>query len=86
MARRYVYFYLLKDDFDEVADTISTHIEYWMNLELAEYAAGPFSDRSGGMVVFASDDMTQAQNIIKNDPFMKEGLINSKWIKEWVLE
>ena len=47
---------------------------------------GPFADRSGGLIIFDSTDIDNATDIIKNDPFTINDLLESKWIKEWIPE
>jgi len=39
-----------------------------------------------GMIAFESDSLEKAVEIAHNDPFVSQGLLESKWIKEWVME
>ena len=47
---------------------------------------GPFDDRSGGLISFFVANLHDAKEIILQDPFMLEDLVEQYWIKEWALE
>jgi len=47
---------------------------------------GPFGDRTGGLISFVAPSLQEAMEITLQEPFILEGLIEQKWIKEWVLE
>ncbi len=46
------------------------------------YAKGPFTDHSGGLVIYKVDNLDEAKTIIENDPVIRE---NSReyLLKEW---
>jgi uncharacterized protein YciI len=46
---------------------------------------GPFADRTGGLITFAAASLEDAQDIIMHDPFVREQLIEQRWIKEWLI-
>jgi uncharacterized protein YciI len=50
------------------------------------YLGGPFADRSGGLIIFEAKDINDANNIINNDPFTMNDVLESRWIKEWMPE
>jgi uncharacterized protein YciI len=62
------------------------HVDYWKSKKLDDYQGGPFSDRSGGLITFAAENLERANEIIKNDPFILNDLIDQNWIKEWLPE
>ncbi|MGZ6589229.1 MAG: YciI family protein, partial [Solirubrobacteraceae bacterium] len=62
------------------------HAAYWHGLELREYLGGPFADRSGGLVSFETDSHDDAAQIVADDPFVREGLVECSWVKEWKVE
>jgi uncharacterized protein YciI len=60
------------------------HIEYLERLDQQGkiFGRGPFSDGSGGMVVYIADTLEEAQFMAKNDPHVVEQV---RWLelKEW---
>ena len=76
------YIYFMKDDPDRVAAVAPEHAAYWRGLELREYLGGPFADRSGGLISFEVD----AHDDVAHDPFVREGLVERNWVKEWKVE
>jgi hypothetical protein len=39
-------------------------------LELSGYLGGPFSDHSGGLILFEGDSLGHAQRLVARDPFL----------------
>ncbi|MBI5639190.1 MAG: hypothetical protein HZA17_02075 [Nitrospirae bacterium] len=85
MAKRFVFFYLMKHDPEGIRAVVPEHVAYWHNLILADYLGGPFSDKSGGLITFSADDADEATSIVSADPFITHDLIEQKWIKEWTV-
>lgn len=83
---RFVYFYVNRDDPEKLRQTVPTHVRYWNTLNLAGYMGGPFGDRTGGLISFLAASLHEATEIILQDPFLLEDLVEQYWIKEWVLE
>jgi len=83
---RFAYFYLMRDGDERVRVAVPRHVSYWKELQLGDYAGGPFRDRTGGLITFAAPGRPQAQEIVETDPFVSEDLIESYWLKEWVPE
>ena len=86
MSKKYAYFYLMKKEPEKIEKIIPQHIEYWQILNIDGYLGGPFADRSGGLITFTSDNIDQAMEIVKKDPFYREDLLAYRWIKEWLVE
>lgn len=84
--KRFIYFYFNRFDPDKIKRVVPTHVEYWKTAGLKEYQGGPFGDRSGGLISFSAPSLEEATAIVLQDPFIKEELIDQKWIKEWVPE
>jgi uncharacterized protein YciI len=40
----------------------------------------------GGLITFSASSLEEASEIIQRDPFVREGLIDQNWIKEWLAE
>jgi uncharacterized protein YciI len=80
---RFSYFYFMKDDPGRVRAVVPEHTAYWRGLELPDYRGGPFADRDGGLITFTSDSDQDAEHLVANDPFLREGLLRSHWLKEW---
>ena len=80
------YIYFMKDDPDRVAAVAPEHAAYWRRLELREYLGGPFADRSGGLISFETDSPDDAVQLVADDPFVRQGLVERSWVKEWKVE
>lgn len=46
------------------------------------FGKGPFTDGSGGMIIFLADSLEEAEVLIKNDPVIIENT-RSYRLKEW---
>jgi len=44
---------------------------------------GPFSDNSGSMSLLEGIDADEARSLVKDDPFMKNGVFVLEEIREW---
>lgn len=84
--KRFVYFYFNRNEPDKVRQVVPAHVQYWQAANLNGYIGGPFGDRTGGLISFLASNLEEATNIVQQDPFVLEGLIEQKWIKEWLLE
>jgi uncharacterized protein YciI len=80
-----VFFYTMENEPELVKGLVPEHIKYWTNLDLAGYKGGPFSDHTGGLITFLSDDLESANKIINKDPFVKAQVISAKHIKIWIV-
>ena len=81
---RVLFFYLMHDGPDRVAQAAPRHAQYWQELALPGYLGGPFADRSGGLITFEADSAHQADRLVQADPFLHEGLLRTWWLKEWL--
>ncbi|MGZ4314656.1 MAG: YciI family protein [Gaiellaceae bacterium] len=78
----WAYFYLMKDDPARVRETAPQHAQYWKQTDVSE-RGGPFSDRSGGLIVFEAPSEGAAQATIGGDPFQRAALLEQWWLKAW---
>jgi uncharacterized protein YciI len=85
-AKRFIYFYFNRNEPEKVRQTVPAHIGYWKRADLKGYMGGPFGDRTGGMISFIASGIQEATEIIQQDPFILEDLVDQNWIKEWILE
>jgi uncharacterized protein YciI len=76
----------MKREPEKIQNIVPAHVDYWKSKKLDDYQGGPFSDRSGGLITFAAENLERANEIIKNDPFILNDLIDQNWIKEWLPE
>ncbi|HYU92137.1 MAG TPA: YciI family protein [Actinomycetota bacterium] len=83
---RVLYLYWMKNDPDRVRTIAPEHASYWRDLGLPGYLGGPLADRSGGLITFEADSLEQAEGIIAADPFVREELLESSVVKEWMPE
>lgn len=86
MAKRFVYFYLNRNEPERIRLVVPAHVQYWKTANLQGYMGGPFGDRTGGLISFVALNLEEATMIILQDPFLLEDLIADKWIKEWSIE
>lgn len=85
-GRRFVYFYFNRNEPERIRQVVPAHVAYWKRAGLDGYMGGPFADRSGGLISFSAGSMEEANDIVSQDPFVTEDLIQQKWIKEWIVE
>lgn len=83
---RFLYFYLMKDAPELVRAVAPRHAAYWRELQLPNYLGGPFADRSGGLVTFETDSAAEAEHLVADDPFVREDLLESSWVKGWMVD
>jgi uncharacterized protein YciI len=83
---RFLYFYLMGHDEEHVRRSAADHAEYWRSLDLPEYLGGPFVDRTGGLITFDAADESEARSLVRDDPFVREGLILQSWVTPWATE
>ena len=86
MEKRFVDFYLMKSARERIPQVVPAHVAYWKKAHLKDYMAGPFADRTGGLILFTAADLGIAKKIADNDPFVLENLIEASWVKEWTPE
>jgi uncharacterized protein YciI len=83
---QFVFLYFMKPLQETVREIVPLHVQYWKTRELNRYSGGPFADRSGGLISFETTDLARATELVDADPFVIHGLIERKWIKEWLPE
>lgn len=86
MAKKFVYFYFMKNMPEKIGEVVPLHIAYWKKQNLENYSGGPFADRTGGLIMFESSGIEKAIELTENDPFVEQDVIDSKWVKEWIQE
>lgn len=83
---RFLFFYLMNNEPGRVRDVAPRHAAYWQDLALSGYLGGPFADRSGGLITFEARSAGQAEEFVNGDPFLRQGLLGSWWLEEWLPE
>lgn len=83
---RFLYFYLMRDAPDRVDSAAPEHAAYWRDRGLGHYLGGPFADRSGGLITFDVASAAEAERLVADDPFVREDLLEGRWVKEWVID
>ena len=51
-----------------------------------DYLGGPFADRSGGLITFQAGSIPEAERLVAHDPFVREDLLERRWVKEWITD
>jgi uncharacterized protein YciI len=85
-GKRFVYFYFNRNEPEKIRQVVPAHVGYWKSANVKGYMGGPFGDRTGGLISFVAPSLQDATEIILQDPFIREDLVEQKWIKEWLLE
>jgi uncharacterized protein YciI len=80
---KFAFFYFMVQESESIADAVPRHVRYWGTYRPPGYMGGPFADRSGGLIVFEASSLASADELVQNDPFVKEGLLARSWLKEW---
>jgi len=83
---RFAYVYFMKGDPERVQAVAPQHVAHWRKLGLHEYLGGPFADRSGGLITFKAASQDEAEQLVAGDPFVREGLHETRWLTEWKVE
>ena len=81
-----IHFYAMKPDSDRVPRVAPQHAAYRHALRLPGYWGGPFADRSGGLITFEADSIKDAERVIAADPFVRQDLLATSVVKQWVPE
>jgi uncharacterized protein YciI len=81
--RKFAFFYLMVEESGAISRAVPEHVQYWETHRPPGYNGGPFTDRSGGLIVFEASDLSSAEEIVGGDPFVQEGLLAQSWLKEW---
>jgi uncharacterized protein YciI len=79
--RRFVYVYFNRNEPEKIRQVVPAHVQYWNSANLDGHMG-----RTGGLITFVAASLQEATEIILQDPFILEDLIEQKWIKEWVPE
>jgi uncharacterized protein YciI len=83
---RFAYFYFMADEPDRIRVVAPLHVAYWQGLTLRGYLGGPFVDRSGGLLTFEAESTAEAERLIAEDPFFRQALLRTRWLKQWILD
>ena len=86
MLKQFVFFYLMTNNPEKIRNTVPEHIRYWKENKPINYSGGPFTDRSGGLILFEAEGIETATKLAMNDPFVVQDIIENKWVKEWIRE
>ncbi len=84
MFKEFAFFYLMRNDPEKIGNIVPEHIAYWQKINPQNYSGGPFSDRSGGLILFEAASFEDASKLTANDPFITQDVIETHWLKEWM--
>ena len=64
--------------------TLASHVRYLANLheQGTVKMGGPFADGDAGLVILSADGMSDAREIVRNDPAVVSGVLVAQ-IREW---
>jgi len=73
------------DDLERRLQIRPSHREYLKTLldSGALHESGPFVDDSGALVIYDAADLAEVQELLANDPYAPNGIIEGVTINEW---
>ncbi|GIW79561.1 MAG: hypothetical protein KatS3mg105_1368 [Gemmatales bacterium] len=73
------------DDKEKIAAVRPEHRRYLTSLiEEGKLAiSGPFTDDSGALIVYEADSASSAEQLLKDDPFFKNGIFQKYELRPW---
>jgi uncharacterized protein YciI len=74
-GKRFVYFYFNQNEPEKIRQVVPAHVGYWKSANVKGYMGGPFGDRTGGLISFVAPSLQDATEIILQDPFIREDLV-----------
>jgi uncharacterized protein YciI len=80
----FVFFYFMDETrSDDIRGAAAEHAAYWQKQNLPGYRGGPFSDFSGGLIMFQAENQAEADRRVAADPFVQKELLREAWTKGW---
>jgi uncharacterized protein len=72
-------------DQDKIQSIRPTHREYLGSLRAAGKlaASGPFTDGSGALIIYETETVDEAEQLIHSDPFHQSGIFVSWQLRPW---
>ena len=73
------------DNVERRLEVRPTHREYLKEL-LAQgklHESGPYADDSGALLIYDAADIAEVQELLANDPYAPNGIVESVMINEW---
>lgn len=73
------------DNVERRLEVRPTHREYLKKLldEGKLFESGPYVDDSGALLVYDAADIAEVQELLANDPYAPNGIVESVTINEW---
>lgn len=73
------------EDKERLQEVRPGHREYLRGLldQGKIHEAGPFTDDSGAVIIYQAADLSEVQELLTNDPFAQNGIIQDASIQEW---
>lgn len=73
------------DNVERRLEVRPTHREYLKKLleEGKLHESGPFVDDSGALLIYDAADIAEVQELLANDPYAPNGIVESATINEW---
>ena len=69
------------------AERRDDHVAYLKELENTGklVVAGPFADRTAGIIVLRAEDEAAAQALVDGDPYTQLGVTKNRELREWIV-
>lgn len=70
---------------ERIAEVRPVHREYLASLKAAGklFAAGPFEDDSGALIIYEAESLAEAEALVQADPFHKAGVFLEWDMRPW---
>ncbi len=70
---------------DQRAARRDDHVAYLKKLvaDGALVAAGPYEDKTGGVILLRAEDKAAAEALVADDPYTRLDVTKDRWLREW---
>jgi hypothetical protein len=86
LSPRFSYFYLMRNGPDRVRAAVSPTRCLLAGPWVAGLPRWPLRRPDRGLITFEAETDKQAQHAVSTDPFLREGLLQGHWLKQWTSE
>jgi uncharacterized protein YciI len=72
-------------DREKIQAVRPTHRQYLTQLKNQGHlvASGPFTDDSGALIIYEAASPEEAEQLLRNDPFCREGIFRTWQLRPW---
>jgi hypothetical protein len=86
LSPRFAHMYFMKDEPDRVRAVVGRHVAHWQEVQLPRLPLWPLPGPDWGTDHVRGRGREQARRAVDTDPFVREGLLEAHWRKQWTPE